>query len=44
MGHSRDELKPCLEKIAALEDRIRVLERIVTDRGDRLSREIDELR
>lgn len=44
MGYSKDELKPYLEKIDALEERIRVLERIVTDRGERLSREIDELR
>jgi hypothetical protein len=41
---TRGELKPYLEKIDALEERIRVLERIVTDRSERLSREIDELR
>lgn len=38
-----DDLKPYLEKIDALEERIRVLERIVTDKSERLSREIDEL-
>jgi|GEM_PF-403099 len=41
--YTRKELKPYLEKIDALEERIRVLERIVTDRRARLSREIDEL-
>lgn len=43
-GYSKKELKPYLEKIDALEERIRVLERIVTDKSGRLSREIDELR
>ena len=39
----REDLKPYLEKIDALEERIRVLERIVTDKSERLKREIDEL-
>jgi hypothetical protein len=38
---SRAEFDACRDK---MEDRIRVLERIVTDRGERLFREIDELR
>jgi hypothetical protein len=42
--YTKKELKPYLEKIDALEERIRVLERIVTDKSERLSREIDELR
>ncbi|KUR75413.1 hypothetical protein [Novosphingobium sp. FSW06-99] len=32
------------DRIAALEDRIRVLERIVTDRGSNLAQEIEALR
>lgn len=42
-NNSQEDLKPYLEKIDALEERIRVLERIVTDKSERLSREIDDL-
>ena len=41
--NQQEDLKPYLEKIDALEERIRVLERIVTDKSERLKREIDEL-
>jgi hypothetical protein len=33
-----------VERLALLEDRVRVLERIVTDRGDALRREFETLR
>ena len=40
-AYSRD--KKAHERIAALEERVRVLERIVTDPANKLSREIDDL-
>ena len=43
-SYSKKEMKPYLEKIDALEERIRVLERIVTDKSERLAREIDDLK
>jgi len=41
---ARAEMAQMRTHIAELEDRIQVLERITTDRGARLAREIDELR
>lgn len=38
-----DKLKPYLERIDQLEDRVKVLERIATDKGRNLSDEIDRL-
>ena len=37
------DIKPYVAKIDALEERIRVLERIVTDKTERLKRELNEL-
>jgi Na+/melibiose symporter-like transporter len=37
------DVRPYLDKIETLEKRIRVLERIVTDKSHNLAREIDEL-
>jgi len=39
----KTDVKPYLDKIETLEKRIRVLERIVTDKSHNLAREIDEL-
>ena len=39
-----DELAETNERLARMEDRIRVLEKIVTDSGSSLRREIDSLR
>lgn len=41
--YPKKELKPYLDRIDALEERVRVLERIVTDPANKLSREIDDL-
>ena len=40
---SETDIKPYVARIDALEERIRVLERIVTDKTERLKRELDEL-
>lgn len=42
-GTQTVDMKPYVAKIEALEERIRVLERIVTDKSERLKRELDEL-
>lgn len=42
--YSKTDLKPYLDKIDALEERIRVLEKIATDPSNRLSKEIDDLK
>lgn len=41
--NSESDIKPHVARIDALEERIRVLERIVTDKTERLKRELDEL-
>jgi site-specific recombinase len=43
-GTDSDELAETNERLAQMEDRIRVLEKIVTDSGSSLRREIDNLR
>ncbi|PCI32451.1 MAG: hypothetical protein COB54_06810 [Alphaproteobacteria bacterium] len=40
---SKNKLKPYLERIDQLEERVKVLERIATDKGRTLSDEIDRL-
>ena len=40
---SKKQMKACLARIDQLEERIRVLERIATDKGTNLAREIDGL-
>jgi len=40
---SRNKLKPYLDRIDQLEERVKVLERIATDKGRNLSHEIDSL-
>lgn len=42
-GMSRKDLKPYLERIDQLEERVKVLERIATDKGRNLADEIDKL-
>ena len=42
-GASVDEIRQKLEKLARLEERVQVLERIVTDRRVHLAEEIDRL-
>ncbi|WP_339862273.1 hypothetical protein [Paremcibacter congregatus] len=42
-GMSKKALKPYLERIDQLEERVRVLERIATDKGRSLADEIDQL-
>lgn len=42
-GMSRKQLKPYLDRIDQLEERVRVLERIATDRGRTLHDEISKL-
>ncbi|WP_417319754.1 hypothetical protein [Emcibacter sp.] len=42
--YSKNQIKPYLDRIEGLEERIKVLERIVTDKSHNLSREIDELK
>jgi len=42
-GMSRKALKPYLERIDQLEERVKVLERIATDKGRNLADEIDKL-
>lgn len=42
-GESAEELEAKIEKLAALEERVQVLERIVTDKGRTLADEIDGL-
>ncbi len=37
-------LTPCMQKITALEERIQILERIVTDKNHNLAAKIDNLR
>ncbi|WP_138378828.1 hypothetical protein [Luteithermobacter gelatinilyticus] len=41
--YDKQQIKPYLERIERLEERIKVLERIVTDRESRLAAEIDRL-
>ncbi|MFC7047710.1 hypothetical protein [Emcibacter nanhaiensis] len=40
---SKQQMKACLARIDQLEERIRVLERIATDKGTNLAHEIDNL-
>ena len=42
-SYSKKSLKPYLERIEKLEERVKVLERIATDKGRNLSDEIDSL-
>ncbi|PHZ84859.1 hypothetical protein [Paremcibacter congregatus] len=42
-GMSKKALKPYLDRIDQLEERVRVLERIATDKGRSLADEIDQL-
>ncbi len=42
-GESAGELEAKIEKLAALEERVQVLEKIVTDKGRNLADEIDSL-
>lgn len=42
-GESPEEVEAKLAKLVALEDRVQVLEKIVTDKGRSLSEEIDSL-
>jgi len=43
-GQTAQIVQDAAEKIAALENRVRVLERIVTDKGNLLASEIEALR
>ncbi|WP_417320458.1 hypothetical protein [Emcibacter sp.] len=40
---SKSQMQPHLERIRKLEERVQVLERIATDKGANLAREIDNL-
>lgn len=42
-SYSKKSLKPYLERIEKLEERVKVLERIATDKGRNLADEIDRL-
>ena len=42
--YSRKDLAPFMEKFAAMEERLQVLERIATDKGRNLASEIDNLK
>ena len=42
--YSKSQIKPYLDRIEGLEERIKVLERIVTDKSHNLAKEIDELK
>ena len=42
-GEGAEEIEAKIEKLAALEDRVQVLEKIVTDKGRTLADEIDSL-
>ncbi|WP_321396438.1 hypothetical protein [Emcibacter sp.] len=41
--YSKKQIQPHLERIRKLEERVQVLERIATDKGSNLAREIDNL-
>ncbi|WP_321397491.1 hypothetical protein [Emcibacter sp.] len=42
--YSKNQIKPYLDRIEGLEERIKVLERIVTDKSHNLAKEIDSLK
>ncbi|WP_138379303.1 hypothetical protein [Luteithermobacter gelatinilyticus] len=42
--YDKKKLQPYLDRIEKLEERVRVLERIVTDKSHNLSQEIDKLK
>ncbi|MFC7048948.1 hypothetical protein [Emcibacter nanhaiensis] len=42
--YSKQQIKPYLDRIEGLEERIKVLERIVTDKSHNLAQEIDKLK
>ena len=42
-GYSKKKLQPYLDRIDQLEERVKVLERIATDKGRNLADEIDDL-
>ena len=42
--YSKSQIKPYLDRIEGLEERIKVLERIITDKSHNLAQEIDKLK
>ncbi|NOZ41722.1 MAG: hypothetical protein GXP02_00920 [Alphaproteobacteria bacterium] len=42
--HIKQKINPCVARINALEQRIQILERIVTDKNHNLAAEIDSLK